>query len=272
MKLRRSLVIRSLTFGTVASLISLTPACAQAPGTKSGGAVWDGSYWGEINGQILTGRFETVEGGVQGLLQDPSGYAYQVLLQTSRSFGAGVFVDPQAGTQMMVESELRGDSLGLLIQAMQSDGSPGAPIQMLLLRGTPPVAQSNRGPTAPGMGPQTQPAAGGTAGDPRLVGTWQYTDSYVSGDFSMATSYTFGLSADGSFVYGSGGLAGGGNAGSMSSGGGVTNRGQWRVDNGVLLLNEGAGWQPYARYIVDQQQMMLTFGDNTRQLWQRVGY
>jgi hypothetical protein len=268
-------LMRSLVLGAIVGLLTTTPVAAQRAGAKMPGVNWDGPFWGQLAGQTLTGRFEAVEGGVQGELRDPNGYLYQILVQTSAQFGAGVLLDPQTGAQMMVQMELRGDSLGLVIQPTQPDGSAGTPMEILLLRGTPPANATVTSPQASPQGRRGEtPGSGsnGAGGDPRLVGTWRYTDSYVSGDFSMTTSYNFGLSADGQFVYGSGGVAGGGDAGSLGSGGGITNQGLWRGENGVLYLDEGAGWQPYARYLVDQGQMMLIFGDDSRQLWERIGW
>lgn len=120
-------------------------------------------------------------------------------------------------------------------------------------------------------GQAPRPEAPGVSGaaDARLVGTWQYAQSDTSGDVS---SYNLSLLPDGHFLHVSDGVQGGGSAGSPGSPGPLTNRGRWRTEDDVLLINEGAGWQPYARFVVEAQLMMLIFGDDRRQLWQRIAY
>jgi hypothetical protein len=281
---RRIAVRRTVVFGTMALTVALifgasSPAdlLGQSPKPKAQAAVpsWGGPFWGMASGQIMRALFEEVDGGVQGEMRDASGYLYQILAQTADQYGAGVLVDPQTGAQMVVELQLSGDSLAVAIRPMADDAAQASPLQILLFRGEPPAealgpsaTQPQRAPTAP-ADPQ---AAGAATGDTRLVGSWQYSQSYTSGDFSMVTIYNFSLLPDGHFLYGSGGTQGGGNAGSLGSQGQVTNRGRWRPENNVLLLDEGAGWQPYARFVVDAQQMMLIFGDDSRQLWQRIAY
>jgi len=38
----------------------------------------------------------------------------------------------------------------------------------------------------------------------------------------------------------------------------------------VLWTNTGTGFQPFSRYLVDAQNMMFVFGDDSRQLWSRA--
>lgn len=233
-------------------------------------ASWSGAYWGTVSGQVLRAVFEEVEGGVQGEMRDPTGYLYQILAQTAAGAGVGVLLDPRTGAQMMVELQLSGDSMAVVIQSMPGGSAQAPPIEVLLFRGEVPAEAL--GPASMGSPGSAQAPGAPGAGDGRLVGTWRYSQSYTSGDFSMVTSYNFVLLPDGHFSYGSGGVQGGGDAGSLGSQGGITNQGRWRTENDVLLLNEGAGWQPYARFVVDAQQMMLIFGDDSRQLWQRIAY
>lgn len=230
--------------------------------------IWTGIYTSDDPSLGMTLIIQDIDDGVMGEAQDASGTYYQLFAQTSDIYGAGVLVDVGSGTQFLVGLQREQNGLVLSVSSSNPDGTPGQTQEFTFTQ------QAVNGPEANPQAPETPRPASAEAGevDARLVGTWQYNDSYVSGDFSMVSVFFMGLSADGTFVYGSGGNSGGGNAGSVSSGGQVTNQGQWRTEADVLYLNEGAGWVPYARFLVDAQQMLLIFGDDSRQFWQRTGY
>lgn len=103
--------------------------------------------------------------------------------------------------------------------------------------------------------------------DPRLVGTWEKSSSYTSGDFSVATSQTCVIRADGTLTLFDSEMAGGGDAGSFSSGppqGGVTSR--WHTQGNILYIDG----RRYARFGFSGHTLGLWFSENGRpEIWSR---
>lgn len=259
---------RLFIFGT-ALVIATALSFALAQGNVETSDIWTGLYVSDDTSLGMTLVLQDIDDGVIGEAQDASGTYYQVFAQTSGTYGAGVLLEVASGTQFLIGLQREENGLILSVSTTNPDGTPTETQEFTFTQQaliTPETNPSANTPTSPQ--PDTQ--AGDV--DTRLVGSWQYNDSYVSGDFSMVSVFFMALSADGTFVYGSGGNSGGGNAGSVSSGGRVTNRGQWRTQGDVLYLNEGPGWVPYARFLVDAQELLLIFGDDSRQFWQRTGY
>ena len=108
--------------------------------------------------------------------------------------------------------------------------------------------------------------------DSYLVGLWRYTDSYTSGDFSMVTEKYMEVRMDGTYSYGNGKVAGGGNSGSFGSGGGDVITGNWRTENGIIYIDEGGygNWIPYSGYYIEGNSLMLKFENGSREIWNRV--
>lgn len=138
--------------------------------------------------------------------------------------------------------------------------SAGVVVAGLVLMPQVAAAQQEQGADA-----QDSVAAETVAVGMSLVGTWLYSESYATGDRSTGQSYQLTLLEDGNFLYGSTGSV----VGSPIR---ITNRGRWRTRDDVLLLNEGTGWVPYARFVVDRQQLSMTFADDSRELWQRIAH
>jgi hypothetical protein len=108
--------------------------------------------------------------------------------------------------------------------------------------------------------------------DPMLIGVWRYTDSYTSGDFSMVTEKYMEVRPDGSYSYGNGKVAGGGDSGTFDSGsGGDVIQGKWRTENGLIYIDEGHGqFVPYSGYYIEGNTLMLKFNNGSKEIWNRV--
>lgn len=109
--------------------------------------------------------------------------------------------------------------------------------------------------------------------DPALVGLWRYSESYTSGDFSMVTQRFLEVRPDGTYSYGKGQVAGGGNSGSFDSGrGGDVITGKWRTENGMIYIDEGGygNWVPYSGYYVEGNSLMLKFNNGAKEIWERL--
>ncbi|HEY8509508.1 MAG TPA: hypothetical protein VIL32_14180, partial [Steroidobacteraceae bacterium] len=109
--------------------------------------------------------------------------------------------------------------------------------------------------------------------NPALVGSWVRRESYTSGDFSMVNERRVTLFPDGTFSFGPGRVVGGGDAGTFDtgSGGESGSGGHWRTSGQILYAKEqgGMGWEPYARYYVEGNKLLLTFANGERELWHR---
>lgn len=109
--------------------------------------------------------------------------------------------------------------------------------------------------------------------DPALVGLWRYSDSYTSGDFSLATEKYLEVNLDGTYKYGNGRVVGGGNSGTFDSGRGGDDfvTGRWRTENGIIYIDEGYGtWTPYCGYYVEGDKLMMKFNDGSKEIWYRL--
>lgn len=106
--------------------------------------------------------------------------------------------------------------------------------------------------------------------DQRIVGHWRFTDSYISGQFSFATDYHMQINADGSFQYGKGRTMGGGPDSSIDSGESEYDMGSWKTENGSLYVHDGVGWHFYAKYYQEGDNLMLTYQNGSKQVWERL--
>ncbi len=108
--------------------------------------------------------------------------------------------------------------------------------------------------------------------DPALVGLWSYSESYTSGDFSMATEKYMEVRYDGTYSYGNGRVIGGGDSGTFDSGtdGNDVLTGRWRTENSIIYIDEGYGnWVPYASYYVEGDKLLIKFNNGEKELWYR---
>lgn len=244
------------------------PAAAGSMGGPLGGPSaapantgWAGTFSGSITGTPTTMTLQLNGGQLNGAV-DASGYRYNLQGTASGNQSQGKLLDPQTQGAFIYTATLNGNQLNLTIQ----NPANGQSQQIVFTRGAAAAA------TAPGNN-----LNGGQAGasqqferDTRLVGAWNYTDSYTSGEYSFATQWKLIVNPDGTYLYGDGRVVGGGPgmSGDSGSGGDVT-RGQWRTENGILYVNTGAGWQAYARYTTNGQSLLLQSGDGNKQLWKR---
>lgn len=247
---------------------------------STGQSSWDGTFSGNINGTpatlTTTANGQQLSGNINA-----GGYIYQLSGTISGSQSQGQMTDPQTQGQMNYSGVLNGE-----VATFTIDAGGGAPLQLQFTRGGSDMGNSfqsygggNQGgasTAAPkprfGSAPQAggnQGAAPATERDSRLVGGWLYTDSYTSGEYSFASQWRLIINADGTYLYGDAKVAGGGGGVSGQSGGGEMTRGQWRTQNGVIHINDGTGWQPYARYTTDGGSLLMQFGDGSKQLWKR---
>lgn len=115
-------------------------------------------------------------------------------------------------------------------------------------------------------------------GDARLVGRWRYTDTYVSGDFSMVDEEHLVLEADGTFRIGGrvmGGMQHSDDAGmytgdsSVDSGRRADAHGRWHTHEKRITLRWENGRVEEWEYLISAGEMMFRSGD-AKKLWERL--
>ena len=213
---------------------------------------WNGTYYGDIKGTsatlILTQDGSSVTGKI-----DASGYFYNISGTSTDSQFLGELIDPQTQGKMSCSGTMQKDQVSLVIK----DPTSGQSFTL------------NFSKTNPGISSQSNNQAAGVERDSNLIGNWLYSDSYTNGDFSFTTQYRLIVNPDGTYLYGDAKMAGGGpGVSGISEGGGYT-KGQWKTQNKIIHINEGYGWQPYAKYYVEGNSMMMTFSDGSKQVWKR---
>jgi hypothetical protein len=161
------------------------------------------------------------------------------------------------------EALVEGETLNLRL----SQGAETVPLRLQRVEQTTAAAPP---PTGPAPGPE--PAVPGGAGDTRLVGTWVSQTLITSGDASMASEEFLIFRADGWYAYGKGRAVAGGSNWGVQGGGGPTERGRWRAQDGIFyILQQDGQWQRVGRYGMteDGQTMRITYEGGGRKLWSR---
>jgi hypothetical protein len=143
-------------------------------------------------------------------------------------------------------------------------GGPGAaqPTQNPAPSQTPPPSADQSGP---------QPTQTNLQRDAALIGRWRYTSTATSGQFTMASDTWMTIRADGTYRYGDTSVAGGGPGVSGSSRGGGATEGQWHTRDRIVYVRDSPAepWEAYARYYVEGDSLMFTFGNGSREVWKR---
>src|SRR5262245_7708852 len=131
------------------------------------------------------------------------------------------------------EALVDGDTLTLVLAQREGPGQPAVTVPLTLHRVIArPAAQSAGSVPAPGGDSSSQQ---GDGGDVRLVGAWVRQTVASSGDESMALEEFLVFEADGSYAYGRR-TVGSGAGWSFETGGGPTERGRWRAENGTYYI------------------------------------
>ena len=202
-----------------------------------------------------------------GTLEAPD--SNTIVLQGSVTGGHARGTITAVGGSGEFEAGVEGDTLRLTLSQQAGPGQEAITLPLQLQRIDPSVGAAPGGdPPAPGAGPPVQ----GAGGDARLVGVWVSQDLITSGSASMASDLFLVFDADGSYAYGKGRAVAGGSNWSYEGGGGATERGRWRAEEGALYLAAQSGeWKRVGRYGMtdDGQTMRIIYEAGGRRLWQR---
>lgn len=237
-------------------LIAFLSCCSSflfAQGSES----WNGVFTG-----TLVGIESTLEGKANGVIWnggiDAGGYLFSIDGSITGIKASGTIVDLQTGITTPFRANLSGDVLTIFIHDINPATGLKEDMQLVFTRGT---TRSSA---------QAMPSTTSANIDPLLFGSWRFTDSHVSGQFSFATDYFMQFKSDGTILWTDGRTVGGGPEISMDSGSGDVHKASWKVENKVIWLNGGKGWEYYAKYYAEQSRLMLTFNNGNKQVWERI--
>jgi len=243
------------------SLLVLVVGCA-TPGIPAGNPQRGFVVWGFVGqGPTMAAPGQAVS------LVDASGR----VVQTTTSDGTGKYVlayHPPGHYVVQVGQHAMQIVIGGADQRLDIDLSNPSGQMSYAAAG----AHAQQGGAGGAACPATAPAAADPAEqrDPALVGSWSRENNITSGDSFMSTRISLVVCPDGSFVRKAGDTVGGGGGWHMegqSSDSGT--RGRWRTEGNVVMVDDGTGWVPYARYYVEGNQLLFTFSDGSREVWKR---
>lgn len=224
---------------------------------------FSGTYSGSISGTPATLTLHQEGSSLRGTV-DAGGYGYVLTGVLANGTASGTLSDPQTGGTMPCEVTMQGSTLTLTILAPNAQGQ----VQRMPLTFSRGGEPQGRAPAQPSQSQASEPLG---ERDPALIGLWSYSDTYMSGEFSATTRLSLQINPDGTYLYGDGDVTMGGSDYSGRSSGGDVTRGEWRTQGDILYARDPSSpqWSPHARYYVEGNRMLFTFGDGSRQVWYR---
>lgn len=193
---------------------------------------------------------------VSAYVKDDNGYTYVVEASIVENRASGTFSDPQTGAVLGTILILESEVIRLQIFESLEVGEGSNPVLTLVF--------ARPGAAPPAVTDEIQL-------DPSMIGLWTYSESTTDpgSSFSFLVEWFLELRSDGSFVQASRSAGGTGGV-SANNEPQVVAQGKWKTDQKVLWVDTGNGFQPFVRYLVDAQNMMFSFQDGSRQLWNRL--
>lgn len=220
-----------------------------------------GTYALQTPRGLMVVRIEVTGGRLAGTLDVPGSSTIALRGDALGRYALGTISSPVDTGEF--EALVEGDTLALKL----SQKAQTVPLRLQRVDTSTAAAPPGKVP-APSPGPPVQ--AGPR--DPRLVGTWVGQTQITSGDASMASEEFLVFRADGSYAYGRGRAVAGGSTWSYEGGGGATERGQWRAEDGIYyILGQNGQWKRVGRYGMtdDGQTMRIIYDAGGRKLWSR---
>ena len=238
-------------------LLLLMPVAINAQDASA----WSGRFDGTIIGINATITAEAIGPSWYGAI-NASGYPLQLEGIITDNRCAGTMTDPQTESAVSFNATLDGSKLTIMIRDINPTTGLEEDMEFAFVK------------TEAASGTYSQSASVTVLADNidgALVGKWRYTDTYVSGTFSIATDYFMQLNGDGVAYATDGRSAGGDHNSSIVSGEPDVHQSTWKTENNILYFNDGInGWQSYAQYYVEPSRMMLTFHNGRKQVWERI--
>lgn len=250
------------------SLFIFTTMAAYSQTTSLAGTYFSQTANGKI---VLTLKGQ---GNLTGQMLDDNGDIYPLEAVEENGKAAGK-LQTALGIPVYFEATIKGGELTFAIIPLNLFQKPmydQAQIIMMQKEGATQTAASSANTGNPSATPKPKVAASEL--DNRLIGSWEHTETYISGTFSSVSQFFMHLKADGTYMYGNGRvMAGGDNAfGSASADTGNSGdyeRGFWKASGGVIYVMEQGGnqWHPYSGYYIEGTTLMLKFNNGSKQIW-----
>lgn len=209
---------------------------------------WEGAYYGEIN--ETPSKLSLLQYGNQlsGEI-DADGYKYGLEGTISGNRSQGDAWDPQKQLSMKFSGILSGNMALITLSAAQGQ------FEMQFFReGTKPPLQSKPDPAELRDDPKMQQTES-------LAGSWFYTKPNESGEFGSKRMQLL-LMDDGAFKYGD-------DVEVSKEAGGRVGKGQWKVQDNALLINQGKGWVKFADYQPGNGTLLRKLSDGKAEQWER---
>jgi hypothetical protein len=215
----------------------------------------------------LTGQ---LEGDTWIAKANADGYIFNLEGFVSGEACLGTMIDPQNGVSTAFLAELGAGSLKIIIEDINPQTGQEQLVEFVFTKTDPAthVQTINSSQSSDATENNFKVVQGPK--DQKLVGSWRFTDSYVSGQFSFATDYHMEIHADGNFFYGKGRTMGGGPDSSIDSGESGYEQGSWKTENGIMYVHDGKEWYYYAKYYQEGNSLMLTYQNGNKQVWERL--
>ncbi|MCB0843657.1 MAG: hypothetical protein KDE26_10425 [Bacteroidetes bacterium] len=229
---------------------------------------FDGTYTGTINETPVSLTLKSNGANISGKI-DAEGYIYQLEGKISGNKSTGKFSDPKAGGVMDYEANLSGKNLHLILTFPNPNNGQTERLDFYFTK----VSSSTQ--TKPNVSSSQPHSVNPSELDSRLFGTWEHTETYISGQFSSVTQVFMKINSDGTYLYGNARVMAGGNNswGSTSGDTGQSNdmvRAYWKAQNSIIYVSQdGRSWNPYANYYTEPGRLLFKFGDGSNQLWNK---
>lgn len=220
-----------------------------------------GTYALQTQQGLMVVRIEVTGGRLAGTLDVPGSSTIALRGNALGRYARGTISSPVDTGEF--EALVEGDTLALKL----SQKAQTVPLRLQRVDTSTAAAPPAKVP-APSPDPPVQTGTG----DMRLVGTWVGQTLITSGEASMASEEFLVFRADGSYAYGKGRAVAGGSGWSYEGGGGVTERGRWRAEDGVYyILGQNGQWKRVGRYGMtdDGQTLRIIYDAGGRKLWSR---
>ena len=222
---------------------------------------WSGKFEGTIIGINATITAQAI-GPDWTADVNASGYPFKLSGLIVDNSCSGTMSDPQTGAESGFAAFMEGSTLNIIIRDINPNTGNIEDMQFAFLK---------TGNASGALSKAVAVTVMAEGVDQALVGTWRYTDTYVSGDFSVATDYFMQFDLDGRAYVTDGRTAGGNFNASFDSGAGDVHQATWKAENKVLYFNDGtSGWQSYATYYAEPYRMMLTYANGKKQVWEKL--
>ena len=220
-----------------------------------------GTYALQTQRGLMVVRIEVTGGQLTGTLDVPGSSPIALRGNVLGRYARGTMSSPVDTGEF--EALVEGDTLALKL----SQKAQTVPLRLQRVDTSSAAAPPGQVPA-----PSPDPAVETGTRDMRLVGTWVGQTLITSGDASMASEEFLVFRADGSYAYGRGRAVAGGSGWSYEGGGGATEQGRWRAEDGVYyILGQNGQWKRVGRYGMtdDGQTMRIIYDAGGRKLWSR---